>query len=256
MFIRKMLVSVIMALLVVLAIAMRLGLGGNPAIASDEEEFTLDFRLEECKLQTKEGNPYFVLKPGYQLVLRGEDEGEKLRLVITVLKDQELEIQGKGKVKVRVVEEREWVDGELVEISKNFFIQCERNNDVYYVGEDVDIYEDGEVVSHEGAWRAGKDGALPGLIMPGTFLLGSRYFQEQAPGVALDRAENVAMGLQLKIPAGKFERCVEVFETTPLEPDSESVKRYCPGIGLVFDDGVDLVKYGFGIFNLDNPEDN
>jgi hypothetical protein len=245
-----------MALLVVLAIAMRLELGGRPAIAKDGEEFTLDFRLEECKPQTKEGNPYFILKPGYQLVLRGEDEGEKLRLVITVLKDQAIEIEGKGKVKVGVVEEREWVDGEIVEISKNFFIQCQHANDVYYVGEEVDIYEDGEVVSHEGAWQAGKEGALPGLIMPGTFLLGSRYFQEQAPGVALDRAENVAMGLHLEIPAGKFDRCVEVLETTPLEPGSESVKRYCPGIGLVFDDGVDLVKYGFGIFNLDNPEDN
>src|SRR5688572_17937340 len=98
MFSRKILTAVIMALLVILAIAMRLGLGGKPAVAKDEEEFTLDFRLEECKLQTKEGNPYFILKPGYQLVLRGEDEGEKLRLVITVRNDKEIEIAGKGKV--------------------------------------------------------------------------------------------------------------------------------------------------------------
>ena len=42
------------------------------------------------------------------------------------------------------------------------------------------IVEDGRIVSHEGAWRAGVDGAQPGLIMPGTFLLGSRYFQEIA----------------------------------------------------------------------------
>jgi hypothetical protein len=89
--------------------------------------------------------------------------------------------------------------------------------------------------------------------MPGTFLLGSRYFQELAPDVALDQAENVAMGLTLDLPAGKFDRCVEVVETTPLEPGQESIKRYCPGVGLV-SDKVELVKFGFNI--IDREEDN
>ena len=32
-------------------------------------------------------------------------------------------------------------------------------------------------------------------MMPGTFLLGAKYFQETAPPNAVDRGENVAMGL-------------------------------------------------------------
>ena len=79
--------------------------------------------------------------------------------------------------------------------------------------------------------------------MPGSFLLGSRYFQERAPGVGLDRAEHVAMGLTLTVPAGTFKDCVEVLETASLEPNAMSTKRYCPGIGLVFDDGVELVDF-------------
>ena len=145
-------------------------------------------------------------------------------------------------VRTAVVEERELEGGELKEISRNFFALCRGTNDLYYFGEEVDIYEDGEVVSHAGAWRAGEDGAQPGILMPGTFLLGSRYFQERAPGAALDRAEHTAEGLEVETEAGTFHDCVEVTETTPLEPGSESVKVYCPGVGLVFDNDLALVE--------------
>jgi hypothetical protein len=145
-------------------------------------------------------------------------------------------------VTTRVVEEREFEDGEPIEVSRNFFALCEKTNDVYYFGEDVDIYEDGEVVSHDGAWLAGRNGAKPGIVMPGTFLLGSRYFQEIAPGVAQDRAENVAMGFKVETPAGRFSQCVEVTETSPLEPGAESTKVYCPGVGLVRDNDLELVE--------------
>jgi hypothetical protein len=95
-------------------------------------------------------------------------------------------------------------------------------------------------VSHDGAWLAGKNGAKPGIIMPGTVLLGSRYFQEVAPGVALDQAEHTAMGLHVSVPAGNFSGCLEATETTPLEPGSESTKVYCPDVGLVIDGDLEL----------------
>ncbi len=221
---------------------------GDPAAAGDLE-FTTDFPLDTCKFKASGRNPHFSLKSGYQLLLEGLDEGEIVTLQITVLtKKQTIKFDYNGeevKVKTRVVEEREWADGELIEVSRNFFARCKRTNDIYYFGEDVDIYEDGEIVSHEGAWRAGVDGALPGLIMPGSFLLGSRYFQELAPEVALDRAENVEMGLTMKTLAGTFEDCVVVFEDSALEPDADSEKIYCPGVGLVLDDELELIWYGW-----------
>jgi hypothetical protein len=222
------------------------------ANAQDQEPaYTTQFYLEDCNgFRSRGVNPYFILRPGYQLVFEGEEDGESLSLVITVLHEMKtVHVPGLGEITTRVVEEVERADGELVEVSRNYFAICKRTNDVYYFGEAVDIYEGGEIVSHEGAWEAGQpdeDGlAEPGLIMPGTFLLGSRYFQEIAEGIALDRAEHIAMGLEVTVPAGTFTDCVEVLETTPLEPDAETTKIYCRGVGLVIDDVLELVSYGF-----------
>jgi hypothetical protein len=82
---------------------------------------------------------------------------------------------------------------------------------------------------------------MPGIIMPDSaFLLGTRYFQEQAPGVALDRAEHVDTGLEINVPAGTFRGCIETQETSPLEPGSESTKFYWPGVGMVIDNELEL----------------
>lgn len=219
--------------------------GGN----GEEEEFTTDFFIEDCSFSNRgRDNRFWSLNPGDESVFEGEEDGETIDLTVTVLQDTET-IQFTTErgvpltVRARVIEERESEGGEIVEISRNWFARCRETNDVFYFGEDVDIFEDGEVVSNEGAWRAGEDGAQPGIIMPGTFLLGARYFQEVAPDVALDRALNDEMDVEIEVPAGAFERCVHVTETTPLEPDDESEKVYCPGVGLVFDDGVELVEH-------------
>ena len=81
-------------------------------------------------------------------------------------------------------------------------------------------------------------------VQPGTFLLGSRYVQEQADGIAMDRAEHVRTGLEVTTKAGTFVECVKVVETTPLEPGARSVKVYCPGVGLVVDNTLRLVEFG------------
>ena len=242
---------------------------GTGAATDAEPQFTQDFRFDECKFKNKGQNPHFILLQGYQLFLEGTEDGETIQLLITVLKDTEsIDVPGIGVVKTRVVEEREWIDGDLVEVSRNFFALCGQTNDVVYFGEDVDICEDGLEPNgagftcnggepdHSGAWRAGSNGAKPGIIMPGTFLLGSRYFQEVAPGVALDRAEHVEMGLTVDTLAGTFENCVKVEETTPLEPDADpSVKIYCPGIGLVVDSAAELVGVGRNIVDSDEVGD-
>lgn len=217
------------------------------AFGNDREpEFTDEFPLEDCKFIPQGGNAFFDLTPGRQLYLTNQQcvaEGkcdELVELWITVLPDTRkvvLTDDGrKRRIVTRVVEEKETADGELAEISRNFFATCRPSNDVYYFGEEVDIYENGKVVDHEGQWLAGRDKARPGIIMPDSaFLIGARYYQEVAPGVALDRAEHVAVDLEIQTPAGAFDDCIQVTETTPLEPDSESTKLYCPHVGLIAD---------------------
>ncbi|MDH4203872.1 MAG: hypothetical protein OEV87_13405 [Phycisphaerae bacterium] len=198
-----------------------------------EQQWTQSFNMEERTFSTTGSNPYFILQPGHQMVLENENE----KVVMTVLKETKV-VDG---IETRILEEREWADGELAEVSRNFFAVCKETNDVFYFGEEVDDYKDGKIVGHGGAWEAGKNGATAGIVMPGTFLLGSRYYQEISPDVAMDRAEHVAEDFTMDTPAGKFEHCVKVIETSPLE-SGKSTKIYAPGIGMIYDDGLKLTE--------------
>ena len=201
-----------------------------------KDGFSDDFAAEKSDLTHTGKNPYFVLEPGYQLIL----EGGKERIVIIVLNETKT-VDG---VECRVVEERETKDGKLVEVSRNYFAIGKRTNSVYYFGEDVDIYKDDKVVSHEGAWLAGKNGARFGLMMPGLPLLGAKYYQEVAPKEAMDRTEIVSLSESVKTPAGEFKNCLKTEETSPLEPGVKENKLYAPGVGLIQADNLKLVKYG------------
>lgn len=249
----------------VTAFAVIIGLGLFIGIASaqcnNDDEFTSEFRLQDCQFKTVGANPFFILQPGYQLILQDDDGKE--RVVITVLSDKEaIHLDGQT-IMTRVVEERESEDGKVIEISRNFFAICEKTNDVFYFGEDVSVCEggfandsdfecaDGTIPENPGQWRAGEtpeDGeepAQPGVIMPGGFLLGSKYFQEVAFPVAADRAENVEMGLEFTANGFDFEGCVKVIDTNSVEGGDSckkgDTKVYCPGVGLVQDEDLKLV---------------
>jgi hypothetical protein len=214
-----------------------------------------EFDISNCNMLSEGRGRYFVMEPGFQLVLEGDDT----KLQITVL-DETKTVDG---VVTRVVEEREWIDGALYEISRNYFAMCESTNgalyeisrnyfamcestkDAFYFGEDVDFYKNGKVVKHDGSWLAGTDGNRAGLIMAGTPKLKMRYYQEIAPGVAMDRAEIVSLDDTCKTPAGTFTSCLKVKEGTALNILETEYKYYAPEIGLIGDESLRLVKYGF-----------
>jgi hypothetical protein len=206
---------------------------GQRAPATDRDAWTTTFAVEPGELVATGRNPYFVLEPGYQLVLEGGGD----RLTITVL-DATKTIAG---VETRVVEERETHKGNLVEVSRNYFAISTRTNGVFYFGEDVDIYKNGAIANHEGAWLAGANGAQFGLMMPGEALLKARYYQEVAPKVAMDRAEIVSLSASVTTPAGVFSNCLKTEETTPLEAGAKETKYYARGIGLVQEGSLKLV---------------
>lgn len=192
------------------------------------------FGVNQKSLATEGTNAYFVLKPGFKATFQSPDG----RLVVTVL-DETVNVAG---VNTRVVEEREWKGGELVEVSRNYFAIDPGTADVYYFGEDVDTYSKGKVVGHEGSWRHGTRNATFGLMMPGRPAVGMKYFQEQARGVAMDRAEIVGVDETVATPAGRFEHCLKTLETTPLEKLSREYKVYAPGVGLIQDGDLTLVS--------------
>lgn len=150
-----------------------------------------------------------------------------------------------GNVTTRVVEEREWKNENLIEVSRNFFAICTDTKDVFYFGEEVDDYKDGQITGHGGAWRADQPGTKPGLIMPGSPRVGMKYYQEIAPRVAMDRAEVINLEANLKTPAGTFRNCLKTQEGSALKPQEKEFKIYAAGIGLIKDGDMLLTKHGF-----------
>jgi len=203
------------------------------------DDWQKEFGLSKCNLVTTGKNKYFILEPGYQLVFEGGDT----KMNITVL-DEVRKING---VDVRVVEEREWKHGELHEVARNFFAICEQTNDAFYFGEEVDYYDKGKVVNHAGSWVVGEGENKPGMIMPAKPTVGMKYYQEIAPKIAMDRAKIVSVTETCKMPAGTFTECLKIQESNAVHFWSSfktENKMHAPGIGLVQDQDLVLVKYG------------
>jgi hypothetical protein len=232
----------LMLLLIVINLSISFPSNNIYASPASNQNWKNSFDLKDCNLTPNGSNSYFILEPGYQLVLEGQEDGAQIQLKISVLNETKL-VNG---TEARVVEEQETEDGEIVEISKNWFVVCKPSNDIFYLGEEVDIYEDGKIVNHEGAWEAGANDARLGMIMPGNAELGLKYYQEFAPKVAEDRAEIVGLDKVIDTPAGKFEKVLETEETNALNPDEKESKFYAPGVGLIQEETLKLVRYGNG----------
>ena len=180
-------------------------------------------------------NAYFPLQVGHHWRYEGDEEGAAVQLEVTVLDA----IEVIGGVSTHVVEERELHDGALAEVSRNFFVEAS-DGTVCYFGEDVDIYEDGVIVSHEGAWRGDQPGNQPGIIMPADPRPGTKFVMEHAPGVAEDQGTIVGSG-PVTVPAGTFPDAIRVKELNPLDGD-RGLKVFARGVGLVIDGTLELVS--------------
>jgi len=191
------------------------------------------FDVNKTDLLPTGSNAYITMQPGRVLKLKhGADT-----LTVTILPDTQI-VDG---VTAGVLEERETRSGKLAEVSRNFMATHRTTGDVYYFGEDVDNYKNGTVVNHESAWRAGVKGARFGLMIPAVPAVGQKFYQEFAPKIAMDRVEVVSTTETVRTPAGTFEHCVHLRETTPLERDV-SHKYYAPGIGIIKDDEFELAE--------------
>ena len=173
-------------------------------------------------------NRYFPLPPGKKYIYEGaseegEERVEEMRLMETIT------IMG---IECVVDNFKGFVDDELVEEAWDWYAQ-KNDGSVWYFGEAVDNYENGGIANHDGAWKAGVDGALPGTIMLATPRNGVKYREEFFEGEAEDQAQIIHTGKEVSIDFGTFDDCIMTRNWTKLEPGLIEEKIYAPGVGLI-----------------------
>jgi hypothetical protein len=189
-------------------------------------------------------NPLLPLKPGSRWIYRGETEDGVEEVTVRVLEERE-EILG---VQCTAVRDTVTIGGELVEDTIDWFAQ-DRTGNVWYFGEISKSFEDGRLVSLEGSWRAGEDGAKPGIVMLANPHVGDVYRQEFLLGEAEDFAKVVSLSGNASVPAASCSNCLVTGDFVPLEPDADERKFYKRGIGLILEidrtsgDRVELIAF-------------
>jgi len=177
-------------------------------------------------------NPFFPLVPGTTHRFEGETEDGTEVIVVEVL-NQTRVVNG---VTAAVVRDRVYIDGDLVEDTYDWYAQDIAGN-VWYLGEESSEIENGKVVSMEGSWEWGVDGALPGIIMwadPSAHI-GEDYRQEYYEGEAEDWGRVTAVGRSVSVRFGNFDGCTETEEWNALESGTLEAKTYCPSVGFVLE---------------------
>lgn len=174
-------------------------------------------------------NPWFPLAPGTTLTYSGTKDGKAARETYRVTNRTKV-IHG---AECRVVEDQLFLNEKLGEDTIDYYVQDLAGN-VWYFGEDTRILDAaGKVTSTEGTWHSGRDGAVAGIFMEATPIVGHSYAQETYTGHAEDHYEVLSVSAAVTVPYGAFSGVVQTKEWTPLEPDVLDHKFWMRGIGEV-----------------------
>ncbi len=208
--------------------------------------------LDPAGFTTRITNPYWPLKPGSRWVYRETDPaGTRQKVVVTVTSKTKKIANG---ITARVVHDVVTEGGKPIEVTDDWYAQDKCGN-IWYLGEATKEFENGKVVSTEGSFEAGVDGAQPGVVMLAKPRAGMRYRQEYYVRHAEDRAEVLSLKEQVQVPFGFFGRgkVLMTRDLNPLKPRILEYKFYVRGIGPVLAVGVsggsdreELVSYSRG----------
>jgi hypothetical protein len=223
--------SLVLAAALALVAASAFGQGSPPQADAGESGAPYNPRINPADFTHAITNKYYPLKPGMKASYEKKTEKG--------LKRTEIEVTGETKIVMGitalVVRDREYLNGELEEDTKDWVAQDKQGN-VWYFGEAVDNYENGKLVNHEGSWEAGVDGAKPGIVMLDNPKVGDSYRQEYLPGRAEDMGTVVAVGKRVSIPHGAFDDCVQIRDWSRIKEGGSEHKYFCAGIGMVLEE--------------------
>lgn len=175
---------------------------------------------------TEVNNEYYPVSELTHVVMLGEDEGEPLRVEVTLLPDTKTIEWGDGETETVTAQFIALSDDEIVERTDDWFAQDDDGN-VWYFGEAVENYEDGVLADTDGSWIAGSDGP-PGLIMPADPQVGDLFHSENIPDLVYEEDLVVSTTETVEGPSGPIEGALKIQET--VEGTLEE-KYWAPGYG-------------------------
>ena len=211
----------------VVALVLLAGVGGTASGATPPLPSPSDF-------SARVDNPWFPLIAGTTYVYRGVKDGHPSRDVVTVTHRVKT-IDG---VPCVVIQDRLYLSGSLEERTTEWYSQDKQGN-VWYFGEDTaELARDGHVTSTSGSWRAGVDGARPGVYMFAHPRVGQAAQQEYYKGEAQDRFKVLSLHTAVRVPYTSSAKALLTEEWTPLEPGVRDHKLYVRGIGTVLEQTV------------------
>jgi hypothetical protein len=187
-------------------------------------------KLRPRDFTTRIDNPYWPMRPGtvWRYVETSGAETQQIRVRVT---HRTTVIRG---IRARVVRDVVRSRGVLVEDTRDWYAQ-DSGGSIWYLGEATKEYEDGKVVSTEGSWRYGRDGAQAGIVVPARTHAACRYREEYLDGVAQDRALVLSRQESLETPTGFHRHVLHTANSTPLEPAVLENKFYARGVGPVLE---------------------
>lgn len=178
------------------------------------EDFTIDIT-----------NPYFSMPVGQKMVYESQTP-DGLETIEILIPGWTRTVDG---VETLVFWDRVYLDGQLIEDTRDYLAQHKETGDVWYFGEHVDNYEDGQLIDHDGAWLTGEDGAKPGLWMLGDPQVGDQFRNEYLKGEAEDQSEVLSITESVTVPYGDLTDCVQHLDGSPLF-EAKAHAYYCKGI--------------------------
>ena len=101
----------------------------------------------------------------------------------------------------------------------DYFVQDD-NGTVYYLGEDVDEYADGKIISHDGTWALGRDTVVPGVLFPAQPTVGLKFMSEDVSDEISEFDEVISLTETVVVPAGTYKNCVKIKESLGTAPST------------------------------------
>jgi hypothetical protein len=174
-------------------------------------------------------NVWFPLRPGTTYLYTGTKDGKKALDVFQVSSATK-EIDG---VVTRVVNDRLFLSNTLEERTTDYYAQ-DRCGNVWYFGEDTATLDsNGNVTDRSGSFRAGVNGAQPGVYVQARPQIGRWFRQEWYRGQAEDRFRALSTSASVTVRHGSFRNVLRTEERTDLEPGVVDNKYYVRGLGVV-----------------------